>query len=436
MGYFYKWSAEGGTKTRFLILDILFFITVLTSAFDLILNLKLYVFTVRLAHFTALAFIALVFLTAHENKSWRIKNPVIYPMVAYLAVAALSLFRSYFILKSAGYFCWALFDFALFMAVAIYACNCTNQARLTGIFLTAYILVCSFGLAQLYAGILFGKSLLVTQWMGDVPRINAFFYEPSYFAFFAVQGLSVAGAVLFLKKRFSYFYFTAVVLIGTSLVFSSSRSGLIALAILFLLLAFMSLKKGTFPRYALTLLTLFTVVSINFAPALLKKDLYLRMWRSGVDMNEVSSSHPRIMTLKQGISVFSEAPLLGVGVGGYGGYVVAHPGLLLPDQEANPATITTTNLYIEVLAETGVLGLGALLLILFTVFYNGYKALRTGSENTEYLTGYLAAAFLIFGISYQFCQTLFRLDVYILLGVLSGLIIRTLQPARTQTIHP
>lgn len=99
------------------------------------------------------------------------------------------------------------------------------------VYLQSFVFVGIFGLFQLVTPALHLGSFLVTQWIryGELPRINGFSYEPSFFATYLIIGwitvidLKVSKASIVRGQRWSW----AVALLTAALVFSTSKTAII-----------------------------------------------------------------------------------------------------------------------------------------------------------------------------------------------------------------
>ncbi|MBN2359438.1 MAG: O-antigen ligase family protein, partial [Deltaproteobacteria bacterium] len=131
---------------------------------------------------------------------------------------------------------------------------------------------------------------------------------------------------------------------------------------------------------------------------------------------EESSAKPRLDGTRQALRMFSDHPLLGVGLAQYGGVAIGDaPGALTPRQID---AVVTFNLYVELIAENGLLGLAIVLAGLLLCARGVFRAWRRGERALSQLAGaVLLASCVIFGVMYQFNQTLFRTEAWCLIGL-------------------
>jgi len=130
------------------------------------------------------------------------------------------------------------------------------------------------------------------------------------------------------------------------------------------------------------------------------------------DLNEGESTQGRLSAFDVAVQAWQDHPWLGIGIGNFGAYVKDYP-----DPRELEGYDIVNNEYLEVLAETGLFGFGALLVLLAIVLSRStiaYKAtedplIRAGvAGTTSALIGLL--------VQYNFFSTLFIVYVWVLLG--------------------
>lgn len=398
----------------------------LTSSMSRILALDLGPFTVRFAQLCAL-----VLFSVSVVQRLRRRQPLSVPFkpaaaaLAYLALLALSAVFSENPSKSLGYLGWAGFDLlVVFCGLVLWT---TTERRFRFVL---RFWIAGMALAVLMGGIQLGAWFLglpppLVGWdLLGVPRINGFSTEPSYYALYIVPGTLFLLARAGRLGRSGLASFALATAFLAAAVASTSRSGWLGLvtgvAFLSLLLAIRAGRAAArrviaFSAGALAL----GAVLITLSPAL--RDHVVRFARMGVDPNEASSSVPRLHSLAEAAALFRRHPVLGTGFGGYGAEAINHPfGMRVIEQDAFGSV--TTNLYLEIAAETGVVGLSAALVLLGSILAPLLRRLIRPSldESDEWAAtceGLLIASFVLFAVLFQFSQTLWRLDVWISLAL-------------------
>lgn len=296
------------------------------------------------------------------------------------------------------------------------------------------------GLSQWSLSLLGFDPPLVTQWLHGLARINALSFEPSYFAFAASLSLSLAIGSLLARRPFlspPWAAASATVLIIT-IALSSSRSGWIAL----LAIAIALLPGAWFARSRLgqrwrSLIFL----PLAYAIALLlltqvRPGQYARMARMGMDIDEVSSSAPRIEGVMQALKLSRNHLCWGVGIGQFGGALAKHQGQTLSAKQMDARV--TYNLYAELLVENGIIGLSLVLGALVWLAWLLWRLWRRGNEGDPVLASWagilLLSALLHFGLMAQFNQTFFRSDIWHLLGLIGALLFQSQLGADKQVV--
>lgn len=324
--------------------------------------------------------------------------------------------------KGYAYAGWGLFV-AVAIAGSLFVLLDTRRrlARGLAVFAGAIALLALFGLIQWSIGVLGGNPPLLTQWVGSMPRINGLSFEPSYFAFSTAIGCALAlcallGSATFLSPGLAA---AASALTATALLLSSSRSGWIGLATLLLLaIALIAVRRRQLRRpqwlglgALAASLTLAGVLMVTVHPT-----GYAEMANRGLNVRDPTSSKPRLEGVLQALSMFRARPLLGVGLGQFGATLSVEQARELPVQEIDQ--IVTFNLYIELLAENGLFGFALIaggLLLCARGVWRSWR--QRDPELAAMALAVLVAAGLAFGVMYQFNQTLFRTEVWCLLGL-------------------
>ncbi len=270
-----------------------------------------------------------------------------------------------------------------------------------------------------------------------LPRLNGFSYEPAYFALYLVPGTLVALSQAGRLGRRGLGAGGLAVMFLAALALSTSRSGWLGIAVgIGLLLTLLVLRAGMAAAARLGGVAVAGAVACGLvlaASPTLRTHL-ARFAKMGVDRGERTSSAPRLEAMREAATYFADHPVLGVGLAGYGAHVLRHP--LVPRQaDRGPFGIVTANLYLELASETGLLGLAAALALLGTLLLPLSRRLWKAPphEPTPLAAardGLLAASLVVILVMFQFNQTLWRLDVWILLAL--SFAAGTLPPRRSE----
>ncbi len=396
-----------------------------TSSMSNVLVVDVGTFTVRFGQLCALVFFAAVLRERRQRGALTLGAGPVLTGLAWLALAAASATTSYIPGKSLGYLAWAAFDLlVVFGGIALWATTPQRLRFALRAWLAGMALAVGMGAVQLGTWALGGSPPLMGWDTLGLPRINGFSYEPAYFALYLVPGLLFLSArVARLGRRALGSGALAVALLA-AVALSTSRSGWLGTAVgLALLLVLLVLRGG---RQAALRLGALALAGTLASGALLAASPTLRghlgrFAKMGVDRTERTSSAPRLIAMSEAAAFFRAHPVTGVGFAGYGGYALAHPAWLRPSDRGAHGVVTT-NLYLELAAETGLVGLLAALGLLSSVLWPLFGRLRRPlpSEPAELAAardGLLLSCVVVFAVMFQFNQTLWRLDIWILLAL-------------------
>lgn len=288
------------------------------------------------------------------------------PTVALVALAiAVSLPLTFDRKESAGYTLWAAFTIAFALAAVGYL---RKDTRRIGAWVELYCATAAawglFTIGQWFAS--FADANLAYSWLGSLPRVQALGQESSFFAFYLIPPLFLClGA----RRRI---WAVPIIL---ALVLSTSRSGLIGMAVgavVVLLLANRSgriaVAKGALVA-AVAFAALAVPVVLNYQPVGTvpgavppsSGDKAERIDKDFVRLGDDASTGPRLQSWEDAVSTYRQAPATGVGIGAYG-QAMHERGVSVT---VPTSMVKTTNLWLESLAELGPLGLLALLVWTF-----------------------------------------------------------------------
>lgn len=289
------------------------------------------------------------------------------------------------------------------------------------------LLTLVFGLYQ-FAGDMVGLPISLTGldpgYIKDVfgfPRIQAFAQEPLYLGNFLLLPISVTMALIAMPQQ----WFSRPVLFGflglSGLVFALTLSrgafvGLVgALVVLFMLLA----KRVVTPRTiglvggGVAVAVLATAVIL----AVISPDSQRRFLDhlTVQDFGRGESTVGRLQTWFQAVELWQISPLIGVGPGNFGPAVLDYPN----DRPPRGWPIVN-NEYFELLAETGLVGLGLFLVFVFVLLGRSWRAYLATKDDPELRAVVVGLSAAIVGIlfQYNFFSTLYINPVWISFGLL------------------
>ncbi len=122
----------------------------------------------------------------------------------------------------------------------------------------------------------------------------------------------------------------------------------------------------------------------------------------------------RIETFDIAQRIWLDHPWVGIGPGGFGPYASFHP-LITPSEGYK----IVNNEYIELLAETGILGLCCYILIVLFILIRSLKAWRVGKDSfLKTLLVALNIAFLGILVQYNTFSILYIMHIWVTIGLI------------------
>jgi len=251
-----------------------------------------------------------------------------------------------------------------------------------------------YGIMQYYGGFYVTPKIKI-----DVPRmerIMSTFGNPIFFAVYIVATLPIAMSRLLLCERYFFrvIYFIVVCILYYSLYLTATRAAWIAnlvSLILFLLLSIKSVKTKI-----MLFLSLFIISLIFFMKT---KDVWLRF-----------QQHPLIW--RDTFLMFLSKPITGIGLGAFHLYIGKH---LSPQLKAIFPTEKfiindAHNEYLQILAETGIIGFVLFMLSVVFVYHLGLyetrRLSRTGDKKK-----FLSCVSILCSITAILLQNMFSVDM-------------------------
>lgn len=407
----------------------------LSAGMDRVLVYELGGFTLRFGQLCALLLVTIMLVSRWRARAgFRLPARAVTAALLFLLVATFSGFWSANPTRTVGYLAWGTFDVAVvLLGLVAWIDGEERLQKALKLWLSGMLLGCGMAAVQLVAFKLTGRAPLGWMSLEGFPRVNGFSYEPSYFALYLVPGAALLLMRFAMLGRAAWRSGLLGALLVLTVGISTSRSGWISVSFVLVLIAWrswMRVGRAALKRAAIAA----GGFGLAFALLLLAwprlASNVVELATMAFDRREISSTKPRLESLQQAATLVARHPALGVGHGGYGAYMVEHPEF--PQRQGVTASeIVTTNLYLELASETGLLGLIAALLMLGSLLAPLLRSLSARRvlaepESLAHREGLVIAAAATFGVQYQFCQTLWRLDIWVLLSLCfaAGLIAR------------
>jgi len=220
-------------------------------------------------------------------------------------------------------------------------------------------------------------------WEG-LPRVSSTLREPTYFGNYLITIIPILlGGVIykqyyFAKSKKSMYFL--LFLLFTALIVTFSRAPYVGMIIATLILFFISSRYNFL--LTLSIFIKFSLIvgsGILFLSFAIRKNILLiilERYFSIQIMHDISTFERATMIITQ-LNIFKKFPILGVGLGNFGfyynkfkpdwGYAVA---------ESGKSFFPSQNIYGEIMAETGILGITSFFLVLLLVVIIGLKTFK------------------------------------------------------------
>jgi len=283
--------------------------------------------------------------------------------------------------------------------------------RLVGVFVLGVAISAAYGLTHRPTVDVSGDAARLTSTVGDANAIAAFI----------VAGLALAGALAFGSKRGPLtrpaLAFAAAVMLA-AFIYTGSRSGVLSLtAALFATVAFAGKRRPQALAVSLVAAVVALGVFVTFAPASIKERI------ATASSGQVSEKEGRRSLWEVAWRMFEDQPVHGVGLGSFrtsSAHYVLEPGALTRSDLVIDEPQEPHNVYLQVLAEMGVIGESLFLCVLVFPIVSALRAARrfasAGDQDMELISRALAVAIIAFCVSNFFVPFTFNKLFWVLLG--------------------
>lgn len=349
--------------------------------------------TIRLVQFIfPLATIVLIILRAYTFKKMS------YFFGFGIAMLLATLFGLSFI-NSLSYFIWMVYNlFFIVFVIASYIKLVGKPKALRMIRISFYvvgILICLQALS-LWA-FDFDLPFLVHQEHLGIYRPALWFYEPSYLATYLSFWLAYATYEALVNWQKSYFI--DVIFMTALMALTTSSTAFLAIGLVYFLgIIIFACQKRIAPKIriitivSIILVTLLGILGMRIFTPHIFETFFMRIFNEGI----FGASGDRANHYKESFEMFLKNPILGVGPNNYYLYL------------GQPSTYQPTNVTLEIMATTGIVGLLGFYFIPGVIIYKTFK-------NKE---GYVAIfALAVFLLTLQANQNYLRLYLWLFVGI-------------------
>lgn len=354
--------------------------------------------------------------------------PLIWPFIIFWGACVISLIFSTYLPRALMVFGFVVFT-SLFAILVNQYINTTQ--RLEKIIIILYwstMIVCIFGFFQFLGDVvglptsLTGLREGYTKAVFGFPRVQAFSIEPLYLGSFLMIPLGIFIALFLAKvpiKSISRFSMFIVILLSIIiLILTVSRGAYLAFGVLLLVLFIFMARHFFSPKIIITA-TLAGLIAVGAVYWFINKgedkayDEFIKHI-SIEDYTEGESVQGRLTEFDYALEMSETNPWFGIGIGNYG-------AAKKPYADASEMDVwdIVNNQYIELLAETGYIGLGAFALIIIVVIWRSIIAFyKSQIPLVKFSIIGLLAAFIATLVQYNFFSTLYIIHIWVLIGLL------------------
>ncbi|MBI3495399.1 O-antigen ligase family protein [Candidatus Berkelbacteria bacterium] len=391
--------------------------------FERIPTLQLGSFTAKINHLVGGLVIIFFLLDVVFNRRKLYGNPTVIPTVIFLLSLLVSIVHTTAGVRSIIFFGLDSFVIALFLIIPQLIDSREKLNRVVQVLLWSVVLVAVFGLYQ-FLGDLIGLSSAMTgldpgysKKVFGFPRIQAFAKEPLYLGNYLLIPLGTLFALFIAKIRHIQVVPIAF-LVMVVFVLTLSRGAFLAFAVAAAIALLFAFKKiFTFRSILLGGAAVFLVlIAVNGILNKLGPDLKERFLAHATiqDYRSGDSTQGRLHAFAKAIDAFEESPVSGIGLGAYGMYVLNYPATPPPN-----GWFIVNNQYLELLAETGILGFASFVLLVAVILGRSLIAyIKTQDQFYAALVLGLTAAYIGTLVQYNFFSTLAIIHIWVLMGLI------------------
>jgi hypothetical protein len=407
-----------------LFVSILAYLGILTSSFDIFLVLDIG-FSLRACVLLFIPLIWYSFSLSLINRKAVLPVGFIY-LSLWAIINFLFSFNTNLLSRSFVYSTLLFFSCALVFSFAQFFRNLNTFLQLIRFYIVSFSILSILGIVQFVLPVLGLPALFIEQWWipGLIARVNAFSYEPSYYATYLLAGwgmltyLNHQKEYLFSPRLQKFFYLT----ISLALFLSSSRISLVIMILWYshyLLKLMLSLFTLKIKIKDITNGLIFLVVCGLIITYLFLDTRYSFLLQgTGINSTATHSVSIRGKDFFDTLSIFLNSPVIGYSLGGVAVAIGNLRGVYVNSNEIAQSN-EGLNIFAEALAATGIIGFVILITYFSRFFLVFTKISRTKKSIFEQVYIALFVGFLLEIFAMQFNQNILRVYFWVHISILS-----------------
>lgn len=416
-----------GTRDSAWLIGGLFSIFLLVLPLERIGSLDVAGFTLRVSQVCIVLLFGFIFLEiiARYRRSV-IFAPPLFLYVLYLAFSLFSFWDTFDIKRSLLIFILHLFMLVVAVVIAQVITKKEQLERYIQLFMLVSIVIAGLGLLQ-FVGDMIGLPQSITG-LSDryvksvigIPRIQATFIEPLYFANYLLMPLSLSVAMFFTKnnQKEKRNYFILALLFSIVLLLTVSKGGIAAAGCAILVILLIMFRRLVTLKNIMYGIVIVAIGGLMTWSALAITNRQADMSTYIAKAQEVvfggGSVFERQEAYRLAVEAYQSSPIYGIGLGSFGGYFSGYQ-IGSPDY----GWPIVNNQYLEVLAETGIVGFVSFVVFIISIAVYAYWAiLRMNDPAGIGITTGLLAAYIGTLVQYMTFSTLYIMHIWVLIGML------------------
>ena len=399
---------------------------VFTLPFERIPSVDIGGISIRMSQLIALLGLGILSVKVIKEKYTFRPYPAALWLVAFFAVAAIGVAQAINLTEGVKSFGFSLFTVLVSVVMVQFIRSTDDLKRVVKILIPSVILVVLFALFQT-AGDIVGLPLGLTglkQGYSKIvlgfPRPQGFSVEPLYLADYLFLPLGAVGALWLGKIKGWNLKLLGPILVGIILVIvlTVSRGAYLALVPFTLTFIIFYPRRTVSVRAIGSFVIVMGIVAAGTVGFLSysRPDAIQKFVEHATvaDLANGESTQGRLMAFQTAYDAWLTKPVVGIGMGNFGPYVKGYP-----NPETVPGWDIVNNEYLEILCETGALGLAAMAAFVVAIVWRHLRALiRARDEFVRAILVGLLATFMAVLTQYNFFSTLYILPIWGIIGLM------------------
>ncbi|MCQ2516058.1 MAG: O-antigen ligase family protein [Saccharofermentans sp.] len=423
------------------ITNALIWLSILLASCDIVFKFEIKGLTVRATQLFSLVVMVCLLLRFIKYGSIKIYKPIVNMLIVFC-------FNTVFILNSRtafnaiGYDLWLLLDIIQILAFSYYLSTQETIASIIRKYIICFDAFAVLGLLQWLLQF-FNINFFIMQ-ISAMHRSNGFSYEPSFYATYMLMGAIVC---LYLVEKRNYrsmnsvFLYVSTLLIVAALILSTSRMGLLVLAIYMVFRGVVCLNsyirmRASWVKLLFTLMPILAglgVIAVIIALELEVEFVLTYFNGLGIGGTASHSADIRMSSTQDTWNLFLSSPFIGCSLGGIDAAIL-HSKLIGYTTAGNGSA--SMSVALEALCAYGVFGAFFFFKYIYDLSFGSFLKLKKhkgDNKDREMVNAMILAFVFEFGIL-QFNQNILRPPFWVHIALLTTVIQMFLRDKEEETV--